>query len=281
MSDTSEKLVVACPNCNKQYRVGAALVGKQASCKCGTVFRIESPPEEEPDEYALTSDRAPVAKASATDCVQHPGTPAVFACADCRKLLCRNCSYTQLDGRHLCSDCAIRSASPNFGGATAISATVVTGTCQAHRDVEAVARCQYCNTLLCRTCDFAFPGDLHLCPHCATTTSHAMSRSRKILLIGSYVTAGWVIFSTAALFIIAGVCMPEGMDAEQEQIAYGIVGILFMVLNMAPSVIGFGMACGTFERRGGNSPLVWVSLVMNSLLAILFLGLMAVGSIMG
>ncbi len=112
MSDATAKILITCPMCQKQYRVPTSMVGKQTRCKCGTTFlarpaAVAEPSDVLPAEIVVSS---PV-QASSSDCAFHPGTQALFLCANCRKLLCRKCSFSQSDGRHLCGECAVRSAS--------------------------------------------------------------------------------------------------------------------------------------------------------------------------
>ncbi len=273
MSDAAEKVLISCPSCGKQYRIPVKMAGKQASCKCGSVFSIRKAMEATAEEVEPMDEALPVepVQASPTDCAFHPGTPALVACAECRKLLCKKCSYSQHDGRHLCAQCAILSASPTLGNMQAFSSAVVAGTCQVHRDVEAKVRCKYCNMLMCDTCDFRFPRDVHLCARCATTIPKGLSRSRKILLVGSLVALGWVLLVTGVKLAVAAM-----LPGDTSPVVFWALQAVLLALVVQPSMIGFGLACGSFSRQEENPPLVWVSLGLNSLMSVLWLVMMIV-----
>lgn len=297
MSDTAEKIPIVCPNCHKQYRVAASLAGKKASCRCGTVIAVEAPgpveppprvpldelplppPEADPGESLLrpplddnTSFDEPAAPvvASPTDCASHPGTPAVAACADCHRLICRPCSFPQRDGRNLCSICAIQSASPSVAGSKAFSSTVLIGTCDAHRDVAATARCSYCHALLCPTCDFQFDKSLHLCGRCVTAPPRGMSRCRKLLLIGSLLALSLAVVGTIAKFALSNAIPPEGAFWDE------VLNRLAAPLLLAPSIIGLALAFGSFARRAANPPLIWIALSLNTLMVVFWFGMLLV-----
>lgn len=309
MSETADKIVIECPTCHKQYRLAAAMLGKKASCRCGTVIPVElpssgppqenlPPPEPAPPEVAKDKDaETPAAKGlatvtppirppledtsfdpppapvvtSPTDCASHPGTPAMYACAECHKLICRACAYSQQDGRNLCTTCAILSASPCQGGSKAFSSAVVVGTCAAHPDVSAVVRCRYCHALLCATCDFAFDKDLHLCARCATTPPRGLGRCRKFLLIGSLVALSLTLAGTVAKYALSN-SLPEELGPWGDL----LLTRLFACVLLIPAIIGFAMACGSFARRAANPPVLWASLSLNTLMLVFWLGMQLV-----
>ena len=294
MSDTAEKIVIVCPSCHKQYRVATALIGKKASCRCGTVIPVESPrpgvpvgqepavlqaiqddspPVRPPlDDLPWTEEAPPTpVQASPTDCASHPGTPAMFACAECHKLVCRACAFTQHDGRHLCSSCAVASASPSLGGSKALAATIVHGMCLAHHEVPAVVRCRYCNALLCPTCDFSFDNKLHLCARCATTPPQGLGRCRKILLAGSLVTLSLALAGTVVKFALGATLL-----AQWGALGESFLNALFVYPLLLPSIVGFALAVGSFARRAANPPLIWVALSLNTLMLVFWSGMLLV-----
>lgn len=283
MSDTTEKILVHCPSCKKQYQVPSSMAGKQASCKCGTLFLIVRPgasdaesiaPLQEANEYDIPQSQPATsepAKASPTDCIFHPGTPAAFACAGCRRLVCRKCTYPQHDGRILCGQCALQSASPNLTRSQSLSSVVSLGMCQLHPTVEATERCKYCEAPLCKTCDFRFPHNIHLCARCATRPSTGWTRSRKVPLVGSLVALCWVSLAIAARFVTL-----QSLPADSNPAVRTIVELALLAIILLPSIAGLGMACGSFSRRLGNPPLVWVSLALNTLMSVLWLVMMLV-----
>ena len=75
--------------------------------------------------------------------------------------------------------------------------------CRVHPEMPAIAYCQQCGAPSCTTCDFAFPGGVHMCTTCATTPRDPVSGKRKTMVICSYLMAGWTTFATA--LIVGGV----------------------------------------------------------------------------
>jgi hypothetical protein len=154
------------------------------------------------------------------------------------------------------------------GGAGVPSTGVM---CHLHPQVQAVHSCHECHVPICATCDFAYPGGIHLCPACASKPQSKIGPRRRKTLIWSYVMAVWVTFCTAVLF--SGVL--RGMIHSQEDTeALGYVMILFVYI---PSLVGTGTAFGSKDRRLGNPPVIWISIIWNSLLLAILLLLMIVG----
>ena len=142
--------------------------------------------------------------------------------------------------------------------APAIAVQPQTVMCAAHKSMPAVAYCRKCGIPSCSTCDFCFPGDLHLCPNCATNPSTGLSGGRKSMLIASYVMVAWTTLATAGL--LTGMFTPHNRADAQ---AFGIMILIFVLL---PSVLGAMFAFGSLEKRLGNPPGVWISVILNSLI---------------
>src|SRR5678816_332806 len=127
-------------------------------------------------------------------CARHPTAQAAAICADCQSSMCGTCAFPQEDGSVLCPNCATGRAS--YGGlgiGRGISPprpVVPPGTmCAVHPENAAIQRCATCRTTLCETCDFALPGNLHLCGNCATTAGDTISAKRKKAAFWSYALA--------------------------------------------------------------------------------------------
>jgi hypothetical protein len=123
---------------------------------------------------------------------------------------------------------------------------------------------------VCDTCDFVFPGGIHLCPTCATDTTVRLSSSRKLLVGWSLGAAVWVTGVISLLMV--------GVFEEFVQTPEGdlIIGAAMQL----PALIGFGLAIGSLDGRAGNPPVVWVTVIWNTLafaafVLLLVLGLMA------
>lgn len=295
MSDAEEKLVIACPDCGKRYHVARKSAGKRARCSCGAEFTIPAakPAPRAVAEAAVRSPAASVAErqtTAPTHCVQHPDVPAAYACACCHALICRTCDFPQPDGSHLCSTCVSGKAElPTWqaaGPAPWASAGGVAENpyaspftavqplrnvwCQQHPEVAAVARCKTCSAPVCGTCDFRFPGGLHLCPTCATNPSRSLSKTRKTMVVWSMLLAGWV-----TLFLVL---LLSGALAEvvMEEAGATLMGSLIMI----PGLIGLALACGSLEKRAGNPPIVWVTVVWNGILMAVWIILCILGMMM-
>lgn len=264
MSEASEKIIVTCPTCDRHHTVASSLTGRLASCPCGAKFRIEAPTD---------APQSAVATSTSPRCSNHAEMPAEYACARCRALVCSTCDFPQSDGSHLCPRCAagVTSAArgdPDFSAFGGTSAPGVN--CRFHPEVPASARCRACGAPVCVTCDFVFPGGVHCCPTCATATSRPLGSSRKALVGWSLAAAAWVTVMLALLLL--------GTFAEFVESPGGdmLIGMLILV----PGLAGTGLAFGSLDRRAGNPPIVWVTVIWNSITLAVWLALCVIGAFM-
>ena len=139
--------------------------------------------------------------------------------------------------------------------------------CQNHPDVAAVVRCKSCSASLCKTCDFEFPGGIHLCPSCATKTSSPMTGDRKKFLAISYLCAAWVT-------VLLGLSL-SGMFVEmvEDEFAANLFGLLLTI----PALIGLALSLGSMDKRAGNPASVIASVVWNVVLTVVWIILCVVG----
>ncbi len=142
------------------------------------------------------------------------------------------------------------------------------GPCQNHQQVAAVQRCSKCSARICQTCDFVFPGDLHLCPRCVTSGS-GMSGGRRNLMIASFVMAG-IATLTLALLIMGFATQSLGPGNQ------GLLGII-MLMVISFSVAGMGMGIGTINRNLSNPVGLWIASIWNALLAGAMILLIVIG----
>ena len=145
--------------------------------------------------------------------------------------------------------------------------------CERHPNVESIARCDQCGSYCCATCAFAFPGDTHLCPRCATEPQKALSPKRRNLVIGGYVAAAVTTLGIAVL--LSGVLAPLRHDKEMMQ----LVGVLVSLFVFAPGLVGMALSFSAFEKRLPNPPLLWGAVIWNAILMavlalLILLGLM-------
>jgi hypothetical protein len=85
------------------------------------------------------------------------------------------------------------------------------------------------------------------------------------------VLAGWV---TLFLVILLSGVMAE---AAVDEVGAMIIGSLIMI----PGLIGIGLACGSLDKRAGNPPIVWVTVIWNGILMGVWILLCIIGLMMG
>lgn len=227
---------------------------------------------------APAADVPPVLPAVPGMCANHSNLPAVFACKRCGMAICSLCAFPQDDGSRLCPNCAtVHSPGyepPTHGGISAVALAVQDRKCRQHPNVAAVQICKACGAPMCATCDFLLPGNLHLCPHCATSQRTGLSPKRKAYLIGSFALGVWCTVVMAAL--LAGAF--KGMVKHKEdQEAFGM---LLMLLLLAPSIIGVALGVSAMDRRLPNSIAMWIATIWNGMILVGFLLLTIVGLFM-
>ena len=206
-------------------------------------------------------------------CTQHPRVAAVSACADCGIAMCEMCAFDGADGSKLCANCKIRRGS--VGAQEAAPAIPQDAHCVQHPSVSATRQCKLCGAFMCATCDFELPGNLHVCPSCATAPRAALSPRRKKLMWGSYAFA---IFSTIGMAVLmsgALAGMAEGEAGQQ------VIGILFSLLVLAPGVTGMGMGLSAIDRRLSNPISLWIATIWNIALIGAFILLCIIGLFTG
>lgn len=264
---TGDKITVVCPSCADSFRVPAGSLGRQARCLCGNEFMITmaAPPAIPPSVQIA----APVA--AILTCSFHPGVPATCACNRCRALICTTCGFAMGDGTMLCPTCAVSGAA-----GAAISTIAPAGRrCQRHPEVAAAFLCRTCGASMCPTCDFVFPGNIHLCPTCATSTRRPMSSKRKALVGWALGMAAW---STIGMVLMFSGLLAREFTNEKDLQAFGV---LIGALVGLPSLIGGGLGISSLDRRLGNPPIVWVTAIWNILLLSVWLLLVIIGSLKG
>jgi len=151
-----------------------------------------------------------------------------------------------------------------------VSLAVANRKCRQHRQVAAVQVCQNCGDAMCATCDFLLPGNLHLCPICATAAPGAMSSKRKKMLIGSFALGIWctVMFSA-----ILGGAFREA--ARESRVALGFV---FTLLLLLPAAYGVVLGVNAKGRHTGSIA-AWAAILWHGLIIGAFVLLALIGSL--
>jgi hypothetical protein len=139
-------------------------------------------------------------------CVQHPTVQATQQCKRCGAFMCSTCDFAFPDGVHLCPACVSRPHDATADPAVESPRVPAGVNCVQHPKVQATQQCKRCGAFMCPTCDFAFPGGIHLCPACVSGTDDSLSPRRKKFLIGAFALALW---STVGM-----TCLVSGASAD-------------------------------------------------------------------
>lgn len=260
-----------CPEC-----LGTLVVIDERTVRCplhGGTYQVLFSRFAAPAPAAGLTEAPP---AAGSVCRAHPGVAAVYACARCGTPLCQVCAFDSA-GVHLCSACMAAPASAAAVGAalTDQPALPLGVMCVTHPSVQAVATCKTCRRPLCPTCDFSFPGGVHLCPNCVTRSQGKMGDKRRRMLVWAYVLAAWATFSLLAMLIVsASGAFASGTDAE-------VFGVVCSVVSFLPAMVGMGLGVGSLDRRLGNPPSVIIAAVWNGLVLGVWLLLIVIGTISG
>ena len=200
-------------------------------------------------------------------CAQHGKVAAVHACSDCGAAMCQTCTFQDTDGTSLCAGCitARAAAPPPAAFSEPLPPPIPQGVhCVQHRAVAATSQCKLCGAFMCATCDFTLPGNLHVCPPCATAPRSELSPRRKRCLWGSF---GLAIFATVGMGVfLSGLLAGMGQTKEGES----LLGILFSLFALVPALVGMGMGFSAIDKRLSNPMSLWVATIWNVVLVAVF-----------
>ena len=141
--------------------------------------------------------------------------------------------------------------------------------CARHPESPAVTRCFTCKAALCTTCDFAFPGGIHLCPSCATNPRPQVSPKRRILIWWSIILGACSLLTMAGFFV-AIVAMRGSSDAAS-------MASVFVVISLFAALIGVALGTASFDRRLKTPGYVWFGVISNGVVLLIWLLLIIVG----
>ena len=269
--EPDEKITIKCSDCDQQYKVKADLLGKSVTCKkCGSAFKIEL--LEGDIEASMSNNRA--MQSTAIMCNHHPTIAAICSCSQCGGGICGTCDFPQADGTHLCPDCVTKPKQVAPPPLHYSEPEVEVGTmCAIHPQVQATQICKACGLPICNTCDFEFPGNIHVCPNCASKPEQPLSGSRKTRLVWGYVLA---VFSTLALVFF----LFMAPQAETEE-ALEAIGIAMSVFILIPSIIGTSLSVSARDRRLTNPFSILIAILWNGIILGIFVLLNIIGILMG
>lgn len=171
------------------------------------------------------------------------------------------------DEQPTCESCA--AAAENEQDLSAPSPSIPAGTmCVTHNDVPAVQLCQMCGAAVCKTCDFEFPGNIHVCPNCVNKPQ-TLSPKRKKNLVWSYIFASIATIGFIFCFYFAA----RNPNASEQGL-----GFLFLITSLAPAVAGLSL--GTSARtRGRKTPVsTWIAILWSGAVIGLYVLLIILGS---
>ena len=146
--------------------------------------------------------------------------------------------------------------------------------CANHPNVPGVNRCKECRKSLCPTCDFAFPGGVHLCPSCATSSSKKLSPKRKTLVGWAYALAIWC--TLGMILVFTGAFNFQASSRSEMEAFNMLIGFLVFV----PALVGAALGLGCLDKRLGNPPVVVVAAVWNGILLAIVIILTLIGAAM-
>ena len=201
-------------------------------------------------------------------CPQHPSVQAEHACARCSTTVCATCAFPQADGTQLCPECASQK-SPGPPAAAVPAGTM----CAQHPSVQAARLCTACGSPMCETCDFTFPGNVHVCPRCVAQPKGELSAKRKRSVRWSLALAVWCTLGLAVLLCGA---LAEVADTQEE---LAVLGVVISLLVLTPSIIGTAVGVSALDRRLSNPASIWVAVIWNSLILGLLLILTIIGTV--
>jgi predicted Zn finger-like uncharacterized protein len=243
-----------CPDC---------VTKKQVQTKAGlNLAEIKSAWQNESDEW--------VSKAVTTNIDQYPPEVAKII----QEEAIRRGLITQEDMKE--SELTVALVNTGQAGSDVIlqPAVPVGQFCVQHPEVQAVQMCKVCGSAMCATCDFVFPGNIHLCPTCATSPQKGLKGKRRTYLTWSYILG--VESTLATLFFVSGAAVKSvGSDVDAE--ALGLVMTFTMLI---PAVIGTALGCSAMERHSKPAS-VWVATLWNGALVAVYILLIIIGLTMG
>lgn len=147
----------------------------------------------------------------------------------------------------------------------------ISGTnCINHPTAAAVARCQTCQSPVCATCVFSYPGGTHLCPNCVANYTPRVSPKRIKLIVVS-MALGVLGLALLGLFLLLARNLRGASDQDKQA-----VGMLFIAL-LVPAIGGLGVGLTARDRRAGTPVSLWIAIALNAFVIILWALLIIVG----
>jgi hypothetical protein len=142
--------------------------------------------------------------------------------------------------------------------------------CARHPEALTTVRCANCRAAVCATCDFAFEGDLHFCPDCATSSQSAPMSKKRV----------WKIVASMGLALLATIAFPVLIVASA--LARGsaeALGVLFVLVTLAPAVAGIVIGLGANDRAlpvswSARGAVAWNAMLIAGFFLLYIIGLL-------
>ena len=234
---------------------------------------------------------------SSNTCRNHPEARAEYMCHTCLAPICEGCVRTTDAGTIVCPSCEAPAAAPaapealesvaaapeatyevapaaerGWGAPPAQRAFPGFGKCANHPEADACAVCANCRAKICATCDFSFPGNVHLCPACATDPKQGLTPKRKGMAYTSMGLAAVNVVGSGAVLIV-----PHLIGGIRDQDTLQMLGCVIMVL-LVSAAIGAALGFSAFRKHSQNPFYLWIGPILNSLIGVTWLGLIIVGN---
>ena len=238
-------MATLCPKCGSTLKI---LNDAQAQCLgCDARFRIARPQSAQP---------------SATDVSARPAAPTETPVS---------VAFRPAESSDLGSTPLAPENKPALLSASVANAPIGVP-CGNHPEMSASVRCVECSTPICSTCDFSFPGGVHLCPKCATSVSEHLGPKRKTGVVWSYILAG-----AATLFLaLMSFALFAGEYGPGNETAPFVLGGFAAIIALIGALLSFSR----MDNRLGNPPMIIGAAIWNSIIMVLWLGMNVLAVVM-
>lgn len=136
--------------------------------------------------------------------------------------------------------------------------------CRQHSDVAAAHICISCRKGVCPTCDFALPGNAHVCPSCVAASLRSTGR-RRPLMIWSLCLAG--VSSLAIVLFLSFL----GRNAQGHDPAITIAFFFTLLAGILPAFVAAGLGLACLEKNLNNPLLLRMAAIWGNVILVAWL----------
>src|SRR5258706_9257321 len=146
--------------------------------------------------------------------------------------------------------------------------------CAKHPGIQAVARCNSCGAAVCATCDFAYPGGIHMCPACVSNPKPQVSSKRKGMMWWSIGLGIWSVVAMITFFLLlmGAAQSPGSRNRDSEAMAAAASFLAFI-----PGIIGLALGLSCFDKRLKTPGTVWIGVATNGIVVLIWGVLIVIG----